>query len=376
MTEVSKIDAPVASAERPPATTVGAVGWLRANLFNTWYNSILTLLLLWAIAAAIVPLVNWVILGAAWGEADPQTGKVSADICRDITGACWAFVHEKWRLIFFGTYPYAEQWRPGVGMIILIALIAVSCNRRFWNWSLAFIWLVGSVAFGILMWGGVLGLPYVSNENWGGLALTLILSVVGIGAAFPLAILLALGRRSDLPAIKALCVAFIELIRGVPLVTVLFMASFMLPFFMPEGVTVDKLLRAQIAIILFVAAYLAEVIRGGLQAIPKGQYEAADALGLPYWKKTGFIILPQALRLVIPPIVNTFIGAFKDTSLVVIVSVLDMMLMTRQALGDAPFRPYFVEAYVFTGFIYWVFCFCMSKYSQYLERDLGRAYRR
>ncbi|MBN8906768.1 MAG: amino acid ABC transporter permease, partial [Rhodospirillales bacterium] len=210
----------------------------------------------------------------------------------------------------------------------------------------------------------------------GGLPITLILATFGLAFAFPLSVLVALGRRSKLPAIKLLCVLYVELIRGVPLISVLFMASVMFPLFMPAGVNVDKLLRAQIAFILFAGAYLAEVVRGGLQALPKGQGEAADALGLPYWKKTGLIILPQALRLVIPPLVNTFIGFFKDTSLVLIIGLFDLLTMGKVALSDPPWQSFSTEVYVVLAIIYICFCFAMSKYSRGLERELNRARRR
>jgi len=227
-----------------------------------------------------------------------------------------------------------------------------------------------------LMRGGTLGMSYVEPELWNGLPLTLILSVVGMVFAFPLAILLALGRRSRLPAVRAICVAYIELVRGVPLITVLFMASVMLPLFLPTGMTIDKLLRAQSAFILFAAAYLAEIVRGGLQAIPRGQYEAADSLGLGYWRRTRLIILPQALALVIPPLVNNFIGAFKNTSLVLIIGMFDLLGATNAALTDANWRGYSVEAYVFVAAIYWTFCFFMSRYSQMLEREFNKSRQR
>jgi general L-amino acid transport system permease protein len=228
----------------------------------------------------------------------------------------------------------------------------------------------------VLMWGGVFGLTFVSNDQWGGLPLTLILSVVGMVLSFPLAILLALGRRSDLPAIRAVCVGFIEFVRGVPLVSVLFMASVMFPLFLPDGVTIDKLLRAQVGIILFTAAYLAEAVRGGLQAVPRGQYEAADALGLGYWQKMGLIILPQALKISIPPLVNQFISMFKDTSLVIIIGLFDLLTTAKTALSDPQWRPFFVESYTFVALIYWGFCFFMSRYSQFLERKLETGHRR
>jgi general L-amino acid transport system permease protein len=218
------------------------------------------------------------------------------------------------------------------------------------------------------MWGGVLGLPYVENERWGGLTLTLLLATFGIALAFPLAILLALGRRSQMPAIQALCVAYIELIRGVPLISLLFMTSVMLPLFLPPGVSIDKLLRAELALVLFAAAYLAEVVRGGLQAIPKEQYEMADALGLNYFQKMTYVILPQALRVAVPPLVNTFVGLFKDTSLVAIIGVFDLLTAVKVSLNEPKWAGFGIEAYLFVALVYFVFCFSMSRYSRRLER--------
>ena len=218
---------------------------------------------------------------------------------------------------------------------------------------------------------------YVQQDNWGGLPITLILSTFGLAFAFPLAVLVALGRRStNLPAVKMICVVYVELIRGVPLISLLFMASVMFPLFLPAGLNIDKLLRAQVAIILFAAAYLAEVVRGGLQALPKGQAEAADALGLSYWQKTSQIILPQALRLVIPPLVNTFIGFFKDTSLVLIIGIFDLLTAGKVALSEPAWQSFSTEVYIVLAIIYFAFCFAMSKYSRGLERELDRSRRR
>jgi general L-amino acid transport system permease protein len=256
--------------EAPPPRTRGIVAWLHANLFNGLFSTILTMLAAGFLAVAIQPVIRWAFVDAVWSAASSRE-------CRG-AGACWAFIGEKLRFILFGTLPYNEQWRPLLAVVIFIAVIVASCDRRLWGRRLALLWLAGLAAVGVLMWGGVFGMSYVASEAWGGLPLTLILSVVGMAFAFPLAILLALGRRSRLPAVRAICVAYIELVRGVPLITVLFMASVMLPLFLPSGFTIDKLLRAQLAFILFAAAYLAEVVRGGLQAIPKGHIEAADAL--------------------------------------------------------------------------------------------------
>jgi general L-amino acid transport system permease protein len=225
-----------------------------------------------------------------------------------------------------------------------------------------------------LFYGGLFGLSVVETHQWGGLMLTLVLALVGMVLSLPLGILLALGRRSQMPVVRAACVTYIELWRGVPLITVLFMASVMLPLFLPEGATLDKLLRAMIGIVLFQASYMAEVVRGGLQAIPKGQYEAAEALGLGYWQGIGLIILPQALKLVIPGIVNTFIALFKDTTLVLIIGLFDLLGIVQQAFADPNWLGYSVEGYLFAGLIYWAFCFSISRYSQALERELHRGH--
>ena len=366
MTDVTQ-DLPLAVEPRPPATS-GLLGWLRSNLFSGVFNTILTLVAISFLAVTIPPVIRWALVDAVWTAPNSRA-------CHG-AGACWAFIGEKLRFIFFGTYPYEEHWRPLSSVVIFIAMIAASCDRRLWGRRLVLVWLAGLAAVGVLMWGGIFGLSYVGNELWGGLPLTLILAVVGMAFAFPLAILLALGRRSQLPAVRTICVAYIELIRGVPLITVLFMASVMLPLFLPAGVTIDKLLRAQVAIILFAAAYLAEVIRGGLQAIPKGQIEASDALGLGYWQRTRLIVLPQALALVIPPLVNTFIGTFKDTTLVIIIGLFDLLGTVTAALNDANWRGTSVEAYAFSAAIYFCFCFFMSRYSQMLERELSKGRRR
>ena len=355
--------------ERPPAFSVGALGWLRTNLFSTWYNAVLTVLILYGLYSLIPPMINWLFLEATWGD-------LPAEACREAAGACWSFIHEWWRFILFGYFPYEDQWRPALALCLVIALLVVSCNRMFWRIWLAYVWLVCLVVVGVLMAGGVLGLMPVSTRQWGGLPLTLGLSFVGLFVAFPLGVVLALGRRSSMPTVRAVCVTYIELIRGVPLITVLFMASVMFPLFMPQGVTIDNLLRAQIGMILFAAAYLAEVVRGGLQAVPRGQYEAADSLGLTYWQKTALIIMPQALRISIPPIVNTFIGFFKDTSLVIIVGLIDLLGAAKTALTSPEWRGFYREAYFTVAVIYFVFCYGMSKYSQWLEKYVNVGTRR
>ena len=351
---------------RPP-TLPAPLAWARLNLFSNLPNALLTVLALYLLWKFVPPFFNWAFVDAIW---QAPTSKP----CRDAAGAgaCWAFITEKHRFILFGTYPFEEHWRPGVATLLFLALYVVSAMRRFWTPWLALVWLVGLALIGVLMWGGVFGLRYVENERWGGLVLTLILATFGIAFAFPLSILLALGRRSEMPAVRSFCVVYIELIRGVPLISLLFMASVVMPLFLPSGLTVDKLLRAQIALILFAAAYLAEVVRGGLQAIPRGQYEAAEALGLSFGKRTALVILPQALKISIPPLVNTFIGLFKDTSLVVIIGLFDLLLAIKTALNEPAWIGFGAEAYLFASLVYFVFCYAMSQYSQMLERDLAR----
>jgi general L-amino acid transport system permease protein len=340
--------------------------WLRENLFGSWGSALATLGILWLAWTLVPPFVQWAFLDAIWLSPDSRPCRAEG------AGACWALIAEKHRFILFGTYPYEQHWRPGVAILLLLALYVASALRRFWRPALALAWLGGLALIGLLMWGGVPGLPYVENERWGGLALTLLLATFGIAFAFPISILLALGRRSRLPAVRAICVGWIELVRGVPLISLLFMASVMLPLFLPEGVSIDKLLRALIAMIVFAAAYLAEVVRGGLQAVPHGQVEAADALGLGYARKTLLVILPQALRIAIPPLVNTFIAFFKDTSLVVIIGLFDLLTSIKVALGEPMWSGFGVEAYLFASLVYFVFCYAMSRYSQDLERELER----
>jgi len=322
-------------------------------------NRALTVLLVVLIAAALVPFVQWALIDAVW--------RPDANACRAAHGACWGFIAEKHRFILFGTYPFDEQWRPALSSLLFLALWVLSAFRRAWRPWLVLIWVVGLCVIGVLMWGGFFGLPYVENDRWGGLILTLLLTTFGLAAAFPLSILLALGRRSELPAIRALCIGYIELIRGVPLISLLFMASVMLPLFLPGGVSIDKLLRAQIALILFAAAYLAEVVRGGLQAIPRAQYEAADALGLSYWQSTFSVVLPQALRIAVPPLTNTFIGFFKDTSLVLIIGLFDLLSTIKVSLTEPAWSGFGVEAYLFAALVYFLFCFALSRYSRRFE---------
>ena len=336
--------------------------------FGTPLNGAITLACVLALAWFIPKAINWLIVDATWSG--------TAQDCRKSAGACWAFLGEKWRVMIFGVYPAEELWRPTLVMGLFIAMVVASMFKSLWRKELLYAWAVTVPVLLILMAGGIFGLPAVPTNRWSGLPVTLLLSLFGLVLAFPLAIVLALGRRSTMPLIRMLSVCYIELIRGVPLISLLFMASVILPLFLPAGTTMDKLLRAQVAVILFAAAYLAEVVRAGLQGIPRGQYEASDSLGLTYWQSMRLIVLPQALKMVIPPLVGTFIGFFKDTTLIIIVGLFDFLFSVRAPLADPLWLGFSTEAYFFAAAVYFVFCFTMSKYSQYLEKELSPERRR
>ena len=347
---------------RPPVSSIGVIGWIRQNLLNGWFNSLLTLATLFMLWKIVPPLVNWTFVHANW--------MTTSEVCRSGEGACWSIIPANIRFITFGFFPHDQQWRPLLAMVLLVGLLFYSQDRRHWKKTLAWAWLIGLFVMGLLMKGGLFGVSAVESSQWGGLPLTLILSVFGLTAAYPLGVILALGRQSRLPVVKSLCIIYIELIRGVPLISLLFMSSVVFPLFLPEGVTVNKILRAQAAIILFTAAYIAEVVRGGLQGMNKGQYEAADSLGLNYYQTMRLVILPQALKIVIPPTVSILISAFKDTSLVVIIALYDLLKTTQSVLSDPKWMGYSTEAYIFIAMVYFVCCFFMSNYSRRLEREL------
>lgn len=349
----------------PPVEVSGPLVWLRSNLFNSIHNSVLTLLALWALFVTIPGFVQWAVIDAVWATEDPAE-------CRAAAGACWAVIAEKYRVMLFGTFPYDQHWRGVLATAIIIALAFVSAFKRFWSLRLFFAWVVAMVLVLVLQLGGVLGLEPIGTHQWGGLPLTLILFVGTVVGGLPAAVFLALGRRSSLPVIRALSVGIIEITRGVPLIAVLFMVSLMLPLFFPPQLTIDKLARAQLGMIVFFGAYAAEIVRGGLQAIPRGQYEAADAIGLGYWRKMSRIILPQALRIVIPALMNDIIRAFKNTTFVSIIGLFDVLGATRAALEDPQWVLFAPEAYIFIFVLYFAFCFTMSKYSESVERDLSR----
>jgi len=311
--------------------------------------------------------VNWAAVHAIW-SVPPDAG---SSLCRAARGqgACWAVVTGRLRFILLGVYPIDQQWRPALVCLLFIALYAASAVRAWWP-RLIVVWIAGPVAALVLLRGGLFGLPVVSTDVWGGLPLTFILSTVGFASAIPFGVALALGRRSGMPAVRVLSTAYIEIVRGVPLITFLFMAGVMFPLFMPDGVAIDKLLRTQIILVMVIAAYLAEVIRGGLQAVPAGQYEAAISMGLSFWPATILVVLPQALRATIPALVNTFIAFFKDTSLVAVIGLFDLLGAAKTVIVDPKWSGFGVEVYLFAALVYFAFCFAVSRYSLRLERTL------
>ncbi len=344
-------------------------GWLRANLFSSPLNATLTVLALLLLYATVPPLIDWAFVAADFA------GETRDDCGRD--GACWVFVKMRFWQFIYGFYPAPERWRVNVAFVLLALAAAPLFSERLrrMRWiSIAFVFIGPPLAV-VLFAGGFAGLAAVETAKWGGLMLTLIVAGVGIAASLPIGIVLALGRASGLPAIRALSIAFIELWRGVPLITVLFMAAVMLPLFLPEGVTTNKLVRALIGVSLFAGAYMAEVVRGGIEAIPRGQIEAAHALGLGYWRIMGLVVLPQALRIMIPGIVNVFVALFKDTTLVLVIGLFDFLGIIKAALSDPNWLGFAIEGYVFAAVVFWAFCFSMSRYSARLERQLGGARR-
>ncbi len=345
--------------------------WLRQRFFATWSSGAASLIALALMLWLAPPLWRWLVTDSVLGPANLET-------CLKAKGACWAFLYDKWRLILFGQFTYEEQWRAGLAVIAFIVMVALSCVPALWSTRtkrrfLFLSWAVALAAISALMRGGVFGLDVVEVRLWGGLPLTILIASVGCVSAFLLGIVLALGRRCDMPILRWLCVGFIEFMRGVPLISLLFMSMIVFPLIVPPDVNVAQLVRAQVAFALFFAAYMAEAIRGGLQAIPRGQTLAAEAIGLGYWQMQTRIVLPQALGLVIPSLVNIFIAAFKDTSLVVIISMLDLLGTTNAAKADPKWWGLFVEAYLFIAAIYLFFCAAMSQFSRRLEARVGSA---
>lgn len=362
---------PVKGAELPlPKTEIGVWGWLYHNLFSTWYNSLFTVLIVLLLYWLIPPFVEWAFIKADW------VGNSRKACSRE--GACWVFIKVWFGQLMYGRYPIEMRWRINIAYVILaVSILSLFIPKfRYKHWVGLFLFIGFPVIAYFLFVGDSFGLEYVETTRWGGLFLTLVIGILGIVGSLPFGIVLALGRRSEMPVIRTLCVAFIELWRGVPLITVLFMSSVMFPLFMPEGVNFDKLARAIGGVMLFSSAYMAEVVRGGLQGIPNGQYEAAKALGLGYWRMMRLIVMPQALRIVIPGIVSTFIGVFKDTTLVLIIGLFDFLGMSQAAITNVNWLGFSTESYVFTAVGFWIFCFGMSRYSMAVERKMHVAYKK
>lgn len=347
-----------------------ALKWIRANFFGDWSSSALTILLVILFWFTIPPFVEWALIKSTFG------GETKADC--DPGGACWTFIGQRLPNFFYGRYPVDERWRVNLAALLLAAFTTPALMDRLRHRWVAVLALVAvyPVIAGVLLVGGVLGLAFVDTSLWGGLMLNTVLSFVALAGSLPLGILLALGRRSELPAIRYFCVGFIELWRGVPLLTALFMATIILPLFLPEGVSLDRLVRAALALTLFTSAYMAEVIRGGLQGVPMGQGEAARSLGLGYWPMQVLIVLPQALRLVVPAIVNTAIDLFKDTTLVLIIGLFDLLGMVNLSLKDSAWLDMASEGFTFAAMVFFVCCLLMSLYSRRLERRLAEPTRR
>lgn len=356
-------------AKKPPSNTIGASAWLRKHLFSNALNSVITVLLFAFIALSVLSIFQWAVLDADW------FGSTRADCSRE--GACWIFIQVRFEQFMFGFYPEAEHWRPilfFVSLIVLILWLFIE-SIPFKKYALMFVLVPYPLLMTALLHGGIAGLPVVETHDWGGLLVTLIIALIGILVSLPFGVILALGRRSHMPIVRSVCTVYIEFWRGVPLITVLFMASVMLPLFLTSSYEIDKLLRALIGVVLFNSAYMAEAIRGGLQSISKGQYEAGEALGLNYWSLHRLIILPQALKVSIPSIVNTFIALLKDTSLVLIIGMYDVLGIATAANSDPEWLGFSTESFIFAAFVFWIMCFGMSRYSLYLERKLNTGHR-
>ena len=353
----------------PPVNTTGPMAWMRINLFSSPLNTALTFLSLWILWTVFPPFLDWAILESIWSATDRKDCWAKMPNPRE--GACWAFIRGSFEFFVYGWYPDTEKWRVNLSFILLIlAIVGVLKERipgkKYWLW---FASAFPFVAAWLLIGG--FGFEYVETSKLGGILLTIIIGITGISFSLPIGIVLALGRRSNMPALRSVCVIFIEFIRGVPLITLLFVASTMLTYFLPPGSTFDLLMRVLIMVTLFSSAYIAEVVRGGLQGLPTGQYEAADSLGLTYWKAHRLIILPQALKISIPGIVNTFIGLYKDTTLVLIIGMMDIVGLGRARLNDPEWLGLAPELYFFIAVFFFLCCFSMARYSLNLEKKLS-----
>ncbi|MBY0511953.1 MAG: amino acid ABC transporter permease [Rhodospirillaceae bacterium] len=362
MSNVTHIEAFVrreALAALPPPPGRDAALW--KTLFSSVGNAAATLLIGGVLLAAIPQLMSWAVVHGVWNG--------DGDACRD-AGACWAFLRAKYPMILFGIYPSAERWRPILVIAVILALTLWTLPRSHWTRTTVGLWIAGTLAVLVLMGGGIFGLTPVPTSAWGGLPITLLLTVLSVGLGFPFAVMLALGRQSTMPVPRYLSIGLIEITRGLPLLSILFIASILLPLMLPEGFTIDKLARALAALTVFSAAYIAEVLRGGLQGVPTGQGEAARALGLSWFQMTRLIILPQAIRKVIPPLTSTVVVVVKNTSLVLVVGLFDLLSSGRAALVDPLWPAPYTETYIMIAATYFVICFGISRYALRLERTM------
>jgi general L-amino acid transport system permease protein len=366
-------------AKAPPVLVAGPIAWVRENLFASPLQGLLTLAAAYLVYVIVPPLINFFIIDAVWTGTDREACR--EDVIGRPVGACWAYVIDRINYFVYGSYPARDRWRVDIFFVLLaigvVWMLWLDAPRRALG-AIYFFAIFPVLAYLLLAGSEFFGIAEVPTSLWGGILVTVVVSTVGIVFALPLGVLLALGRRSRLPVVRLASVIFIEFVRGVPLITVLIMANTMLPLFLPGGMTVDRLLRPLIGVAIFAAAYMAEVVRGGLQAMPRGQYEGAMSLGLGYWQMMAFIILPQALRIVIPGIVNNFISLFKDTTLVAIVGIFDLIRTIEASRVDpvwaAPTISY--TGYAFAGLFYFFCCWGMSRYSLAMERRLAAGQRR
>jgi len=361
---------------KPPVLTSGPIFWLKENLFGSITSTVLTILATYLLYLTLPPLLSWFVF-----ESTVNAG--SRDECYKLgEGACWAFIEERFILLVYGFYPLEERWRPNITFIMMIvALMALLWDKmparaHMVKYAIVFPFIAAIILLGGDWFGIPTGLKQVTTDQFGGILLTIVIGMTGIFFSLPIGVVLALGRQGHLPVVRIVCVLFIEFIRGVPLITLLFVASTMLTYFLPPGTQFDLLLRVLIMVTLFASAYMAEVIRGGLQAIPKGQYEAADSTGLKYWQSMRLIILPQAMKISIPGIVNTFIGLYKDTTLVVVIGLLDPLGIADMSLADHKWQGLSNEIYLFIALFFFICCFSMSRYSLYLENKLHTGHKR
>ena len=375
MSQVQFLRQVPAAIQPPPASRAGVFGWLRVNLFSSPFNIALTLIAILFIAWIVPPLVRFLLIDATW-SGDGREACIPSP-ARPHPGACWAFIRVWSSYFVYGFYPAGQRWRVDLFFLALAFgvgwLLWLRAPRR--DIGAVYFFIVLPILSLVLLGGlPLIGLSYVPTNLWGGILVTIVVATIGMVFSLPLGILLALGRRSRIPVVRRLSIMFIEFVRGVPLITVLFMASVMLPLFVPEPLAPDKLVRALIGVAMFASAYMAEVVRGGLVAIPRGQFEAAQALGLSYWRMTALIILPQALRVTLPNIVNVFIALFKDTTLVFIVGIFDFLRTVEVARGDQKWASPVTSltGYAFAAMFYFACCYAMSRYAQRVEARLAR----